>query len=64
MAIAQELLDILACPQCRQPVRLSERGDGLICAQCQLWYDIIDDIPVMLIEKAKKLDTATCQASQ
>ncbi len=64
MAIAKELLDILVCPQCRQKVHLNDRGDGLICANCLLLYEIKDDIPVMLVEKAKQLDAGSCQASQ
>ena len=55
MSISKELLDILACPQCKGDVRLNEKGDGLICDACKLLYEIRDDIPVMLIEEAKKL---------
>jgi len=53
--ISQELLDILACPKCKQPVRLNETNDGLVCENCRLLYEIRDDIPVMLIDEAKKL---------
>ena len=55
MAINQELLDILACPQCKGDIRLNEDGDGLICDRCKLVYEIRDDIPIMLIEEAKPL---------
>jgi uncharacterized protein len=55
MAISKELLEILACPQCKGEVKLNDKGDGLICHQCQLIYEIRDDIPIMLIDKAKKL---------
>ncbi len=55
MAIRQELLDILACPQCKGDLKLNETGNGLICEHCKLMYEIKDDIPIMLIEKAKKL---------
>lgn len=54
--INQELLDILACPQCKGPVLLNEAGDGLICDTCRLLYEIRDDIPVMLVDEAKSLD--------
>lgn len=56
--INQELLDILACPQCKGPVVLNEEGDGLICNTCQLLYEIRDDIPVMLVDEATSLDKA------
>ncbi len=50
-----ELLAILACPKCKQPVRLTNEKDGLVCDQCRLLYAISDGIPVMLIEEAKPL---------
>ena len=52
MAIAQELLEILVCPSCKQPVKLTSEQNGLRCEQCNLIYPIIDDIPVMLVDKA------------
>ena len=55
MAVSQELLDILACPKCKQPVQINAAGTGLICAPCSLEYPIMDDIPVMLIDEAKPL---------
>ena len=53
MAINQELLDILACPQCKGDIHLNESRDGLVCETCRLVYEIRDDIPIMLIEEAK-----------
>ncbi len=53
--ISQELLDILACPKCKNPVRLEEDGTGLICDACRLRYPVRDDIPVMLIDEAEPL---------
>jgi hypothetical protein len=55
VAISRELLELLVCPKCREKVRLSENGDGLICDRCRLLYEIRDGIPVMLIGEAKKL---------
>ena len=55
MAISQELLDILACPKCKGEIELNDAGDGLICKNCQLLYEIKDDIPIMLIDEAKPL---------
>ncbi|MBW1917281.1 MAG: Trm112 family protein [Deltaproteobacteria bacterium] len=55
MAISKELLEILACPQCKGEIHLNETGDGLICERCKLLYEIKDDIPIMLIDEAKKL---------
>ena len=54
--ISKELLEILACPQCKGPIELKSDKSGLVCEKCHLLYEIIDDIPVMLIDKAKNLD--------
>lgn len=56
MAISKELLEILACPKCKGDIHLNDAGDGLICDQCRLLYEIRDEIPIMLIEEAKPLD--------
>jgi len=53
MVVSQELLDILVCPVCKLPVRLTSDGQGLKCAQCRRVYPIKDDIPDMIIEDAK-----------
>jgi hypothetical protein len=54
--ISPELLDILACPKCKGEVKLTEKKDGLVCESCRLLYEIREDIPIMLIDEAKKLD--------
>ena len=56
MPIKQELLDILACPQCKGAVRLRDDQQALVCDACRLAYPIRDDIPVMLIDEAEKID--------
>ena len=56
MAISKELLDILACPKCKGDLHLNEKKDGLICDACKLMYEIKDDIPIMLIDEAKKME--------
>jgi uncharacterized protein YbaR (Trm112 family) len=56
MAIKQELLDILACPKCKGDIHLNGAGDGLICDNCKLLYEIRDDIPIMLIDEAKPIE--------
>ena len=55
MGIKKELLDILACPKCKERVKLTEKEDGLICEKCRLVYEIREDIPIMLIDEAKPL---------
>jgi uncharacterized protein YbaR (Trm112 family) len=58
MPVDKELLEILACPKCKQPVELKERlgAEYLVCAapDCRLAYPVRDDIPVMLIDEAER----------
>jgi len=53
MAVSQDLLDILVCPQDKAPVHLTPDGSGLKCEKCRRVYPIKDDIPVMLVDEAK-----------
>ena len=52
MAISQDLLDILVCPLCKEPVRMKPDQSGLKCVKCHRVYPIKDDIPVMMINEA------------
>ncbi len=52
MPVDPELLEILACPNCKTPVTLVKNGTALKCATCKRVYPIKDDIPVMLIDEA------------
>jgi uncharacterized protein YbaR (Trm112 family) len=56
MAISKELLEILACPKCKGDIELTEKQDGLVCKACKLMYPIKDDIPIMLIDEAIRLE--------
>jgi len=51
MTLSRELLEILACPKCKGPVR--QLDQRLVCEKCRLAYPVRDDIPVMLIDEAE-----------
>lgn len=53
MSIPKELLDILVCPLCKTPVKMTTDNNGLKCETCRRVYPVRDDIPVMLPEEAK-----------
>jgi len=55
MAIDKELLEILACPDCKGEVRLNTKEDGIVCEHCALVYPIRDGIPVMLVDEAQTI---------
>jgi uncharacterized protein YbaR (Trm112 family) len=50
------LLEILACPQCHSTLRVDDAANELVCtsATCGLAYPVRDDIPVMLIDEARR----------
>lgn len=64
MTLNKELLDILACPKCKGDLILTQKEDGLICETCSLVYPIKEEIPIMLIEEAIKLDEWKKNAQQ
>jgi uncharacterized protein YbaR (Trm112 family) len=47
-----ELLEILACPQCKDRVVLDAKGEFLRCERCRVKYPVREDIPIMLVEEA------------
>ncbi len=52
--IKQELLEILRCPACvreKKALLTYYKEAWLVCQDCGRKYPIIDDIPVMLIER-------------
>ncbi|HXR18421.1 MAG TPA: Trm112 family protein [Steroidobacteraceae bacterium] len=49
------LLDILACPICKGPLRHERKLDLLICRGDRLAFPIRDGIPVMLEDEARVL---------
>ena len=55
MSLNKQLLEILVCPQCHGKVYFDEKQSGIICDHCKLLYEVKNDIPVMLVEEAKKL---------
>lgn len=54
MPLSAELMEILACPKCKDPVTLQQAEDieTIVCTKCRLSYPVRDGIPVMLIDEA------------
>jgi uncharacterized protein YbaR (Trm112 family) len=55
MAISEELLNILVCPQCKGELNPDNDFPALLCPACRLKFPIRDDIPIMLIDEAEKI---------
>ena len=56
MRIDDDLLAILACPACRSPLAVDEASQELVCTGCGLAYPVRDDIPVLLVDEARRPD--------
>lgn len=58
MKIDDWLLEILACPACKSSLRVEGEAGGeggeLACTGCGLVYPVRDDIPVLLVDEARK----------
>lgn len=56
MALDAKLLEILACPQCKAPLREDEAANELACTSgsCGLVYPVREGIPVLLIDEARR----------
>ncbi len=58
MTVEDELLEVLACPQCKEKVYYLAEEDALLCGECNLKYRVEDDIPIMLIDEAEEIEVA------
>ncbi len=54
MKLDPVLLEILVCPDCKGSLTVDHDHDELICNRCGLIYPVRDDIPVMLVEEARR----------
>ena len=58
MAIDSKLLEILACPEDHGALLYFAGDNALYNPRLKRRYQVIDDIPVMLIEEAQTVDAA------
>jgi uncharacterized protein YbaR (Trm112 family) len=50
--IDEKLMAIIVCPDCHGD--LSAVGEELVCSGCGLAYPVRDDIPILLVDEARK----------
>ena len=57
--LAPELLEILACPNCHGALAVDHDRNELVClaADCGLAYPVRQQIPVLLIDEARRPDS-------
>lgn len=56
MALNRDLIDILACPKCKGPLKLREDESAFECGACKLVYMVVDEIPNFIVEEALPLE--------
>ena len=49
----KDLLPQLACPACKKPLVLGTAPDSIKCTACNRVYPVQDDIPILLVDRAK-----------
>ena len=54
MKLDPALLEILACPDCKAPLKADDAAAELVCTGCGLAYPVRDDIPVLLVDEARR----------
>ena len=50
-----KLLDILACPLCKGPLKFDRNRSVLVCRADRLSYPIREEIPIVVEEEATQL---------
>ncbi len=50
------LLEVLACPVTKKPLKYNEETNELISEKAKLAFPVRDGIPIMLVEEARELD--------
>lgn len=56
MTVDPTLLEILACPNCRSPLRADEAASELVCTNCGFAYPVRDGVPHLLVDEARRPD--------
>ena len=59
MKLDPVLLEILVCPDCKGSLTVDQDHDELVCNGCGLIYPVRDNIPIMLVDEARRPEPAT-----
>jgi uncharacterized protein YbaR (Trm112 family) len=54
MNLNPALLEIIVCPACHGGLAVDDEAQELVCGSCGLAYPVRDDIPVLLVDEARK----------
>ena len=62
MNLDATLLEIIVCPACHAELRVDDAASELVCTGCGLAYPVRDDIPVLLVDEARRPESPADQA--
>jgi len=54
MNLDPDLLELIVCPACHASLVVDDDAEELVCSGCGLAYPVRDDIPVLLVDEARK----------
>jgi uncharacterized protein len=54
--IDKKLLDILVCPISKGPLKYNKEGNELISLEAGLAFPVEDGVPIMLLDRARKIN--------
>ncbi len=54
MNLDPDLLAIIVCPDCHGGLRPDDADQTLTCTGCGLVYPVVDDVPVLLVDEARR----------
>jgi uncharacterized protein YbaR (Trm112 family) len=54
MNLDPALLEIIVCPDCHGSLSVDDTAGELVCRSCGLAYPVRDDIPVLLVDEARR----------
>ena len=58
MNLDAKLLDLIVCPSCHAGLAVDEAAEELVCTGCGLAYPVRDDIPVLMVDEARRPEEA------
>lgn len=56
MLLNSKILDVIACPICKGKLHYDKIAQELICNFDKLAYPIEDGVPIMIADKARKIE--------
>lgn len=56
--IDPKLLEVIVCPQTREPLRYDRERQELVSAKARLAFPVRDGVPILIADEARDLDAS------